>query len=85
MSCGWGKAVGQVVQDQNLYALAVAGAEVLVVTQCLSEGMGAEFEGRSGKEKKSEADTKAQEGHGFEGGKAVAVPVTETLMDREAD
>lgn len=86
MSCGWGKGAGQVVQDQNLYALAVVGAEVLLVTRCLSEGMGAESEGRSGKDKKSEVDMKAQEeGHGSEGGWAVAVPVTETLMDREAD
>lgn len=86
MSCGWGKGAGQVAQDQNLYALAVAVAEVLLVTQCLSEGMGAEFEGRNGKDKRSEVDMRAQEeGRGSEGVWAVAVPVTETLMDREAD
>lgn len=36
----------QVVQAQNLYAL--VGAEVQLVTPCLSGGMGAEFGGRSG-------------------------------------
>lgn len=86
MSCGWGKGAGQAVQDQNPCALAAAGAEVLLLIQCLSEGMGAEFEGRRGEDKKSEVDTKAQEeGHGSEGGWAVAVPVTETRTDREAD
>lgn len=90
VSCGWGKGAGQVVQDQNPYALAVAvaeaEAEVLLVTQCLSEGMGVESEGRNGEDKRSEFDTRAQEeGRGSEGVSAGAVPATETLMDREAD
>lgn len=88
VSCGWGKGAGQVVQDQNPYALAVAEAEaeVLLVIQCLSEGMGVESEGRNGKDKRPEFDTRAQEeGRGSEGVSAGAVPATETLMDREAD
>lgn len=100
VSCGWGKGAGQVVQDQNPYALAVAvaeveaeaeavavaEAEVLLVTQCLSEGMGVESEGRNGKDKRPEFDTRAQEeGRGSEGVSAGAVPATETLTDREAD
>lgn len=88
VSCGWGTEAGLVVRVQNPYALAGAGAgaEVQLVTPCLSGGMGAEFAGRSGGGMRSETGKKAQEvGRGSEGVWAVAVPGTETQLDREAD
>lgn len=85
VSCGWGMGADRVVQVQNLYALTGAGAEVQLVTRCLSGGMGAEFVGRSGKGRRVETGKKVQEGgHGPEGAWAAAVPGTETLLDREA-
>lgn len=85
VSCGWGMGADQVVQAQNLYAPAGAEAEVQLVTPCLSGGMGAELGGRSGKGRRFEAGKKVQEeGHGSGVAWAVAVPGTETLLDREA-
>lgn len=73
----------QAVQAQNLYAL--AEVEVRLVSPCLSGGMGAESGGRYGKDRRSETGMKVQEGgHDSEGEWAVAVPVTGTLLGKEA-
>lgn len=83
VSCGWGMGADQAVQAQNLYA--PAAAEVQLVSPCLSGGMGAEFGGRYGRGRRVETGMKVQEeGHDSGGAWAVAVPGTETQLDREA-
>lgn len=85
VSCGWGMGADPVVQAQSLYALPGAEAEGQLVTPCLSGGMGAGFGGKCGKDKRSETDKKVLHGgHGSGEVWAVAVPGTETLLDREA-
>lgn len=67
VSCGWGTGAGQVGQVQNLYGLVGAEAEVQLVNPCQSEGTGAEFEGRSEMDRRSEVGRKVQEvGRGSE-------------------
>lgn len=59
----------QVVQARNLYAPAEAEVEVQLVTPCLSGGMGAEFGGRCGKDRRRfETDRKVLEGGCGSGG-----------------
>lgn len=78
-----GMGVDQVVQAQNLYAL--AEAEVQLVSPGLSGDMGAESGGRCGKDKSLETDRKVQEeGHDSEEVWAVVMPVTVTLLGMEA-
>lgn len=84
VSCGWGMGADQAVLSRGLYALAGAEVEVQLVTPCLSGGMGAELAGRCGKGRRFETGKKVLEGHGSGGVWAVAVPGTETLLDREA-
>ena len=73
------------VLARNLYAPTGVEAEVQLLTPCLSGGMGAESGDRCGKGRSFETGKKVREGgHGSAGAWAVAVPGTETLLDREA-
>jgi len=75
----------QVVRAQNQWALVEAEVEVRLVTPCLFGGMGAEFGDRCGMDKMSETGRMVREGgHGSEGVWAVAMPVTVTLLGKEA-
>lgn len=83
VSCGWGMGADQVVQAQNLYGL--AQVEVQLGSRGLSGGMGVETEGRCERDRMFETGMMVlEEGRGSGEVWAVAVPGTETLLDRVA-